>query len=179
MNKFEFYNKEKSIIRHNLVPEMLIEVIKLERPNDYENDDIDIWSDIFDEKTIKGHHFVFKILDDLQFEDLEDYRQIRSILKRASKWYQAKLAMGFVSLEKYNQEPAIFETEDFKLMKSDTPNWWLVAHKNSNVIIEFEQGDFNNSQKITEFTPISDFMQIARILRETGDWLSVNHQNKI
>ena len=176
MNKFEFYNKEKSIIKHNLVPEMLIEVIKLERPNDYESEDIDI----FDEKTIKGHHFVFRILGALQFHDLEDYSHIRSILKRSAKWYQAKVVLGEIKLKKYQPiDENNFENEYFKLVKSDTPNWWLVAHKESNIIIEFEQGDFNNSQKISELTPISDFMQIARILRETGDWLSVNHQNKI
>lgn len=179
MNKYEFYNEEKSIIRHNLAPDMLIEIIKLQRPNDYENSDIDIWSDIFDEKTIKGHHFVFKVLDDLQFEDLEDFTQIRSILKRASKWYQAKVAMGFVSLEKYKRKSAIFETEDFKLMKGDRLNWWLVAHKNSNIIIEFEQNNFNGSQKISELTPISNFMQIAKILQEVGGWLAINHPDKI
>lgn len=179
MNKYEFHNEEKSMIRHNLVPNFLIEIIKLSRPNDYESEDIDIWSDIFDEKTIKGHHFVFKVLNEEGFEDIEDYTQIRSILKRASKWYQAKVAIGFVTLEKYKPQPSIFEDDNFKLMKSDYFNWWLVAHKESNIIIEFEQGDFNDSQRISELTPISNFMQVVRILREVGEWLAINHPNKI
>jgi hypothetical protein len=86
--------------------------------------------------------------------------------------------MGEIELKKYVHDE-VLENEYFKLVKSNTTNWWLVAHKESNIIIEFEQGDFNGSQKISELTPISDFMQIARILRETGDWLSINHKDKL
>ena len=178
MNKYEFYNKEKSIIRHNLVPEMLIEIIKLPKPNDYRFGELLFMDDIFDEQIIKGSHFVFKIMNNEEFEDVEDFSLIRSILKRAGKWYKAKAVIGEIKLEKYIPEE-ILEDDDFKLMKSDSANWWLVAHKESSIIIEFEQGDFNGSQKISELSPISDFMKAARILREVAEWLSINHQNKI
>lgn len=131
MNKFTFHNADKSIIRHNLVPEMLIEVIKLQRHNDYQSEDL-TFNDIFDEKIIKGWHFVFKIMND---EDVEDYSYLRSILKRAAKWYQAKIAMGEIKLEKFTPEPGQFEDEYFKLVKSDVANWWLIAHKETAIII--------------------------------------------
>ena len=178
MLKYEFANADKSIIRHNLVPEMLIEVIKLNRPNDYE--DIDIWSDIFDEKTIKGWHFVFRVLNDYDFQDVEDYSRIRSILKRASKWYQAKVAMGEIELNRYTHEPSPLEDDDFKLTKTDRPDWWLLAHKESSIIIEFQEGNFNETQKIAELSPsLPDFMQYARVMRLCGEWLVLNHPDKI
>lgn len=105
MHKFTFYNEEKSIIRHNLVPEMLIEVIKLQRQNDYHREDL-TFDYIFDEKIIKGWHFVFRILNDEDFEDVEDFSHLRSILKRATKWYKAKIAMGEIKLEKFTPEPS-------------------------------------------------------------------------
>lgn len=179
MNKYEFANKEKSIIRHNLVPDMLIEVIRLHRPNDYHSFDLTL-DDIFDENFIKGWHFVFRIINDSDFEDVEDFSHIRSILKRAGKWYQAKVAMGEIELKKYRPEPAIFEDELFKLMKSDRTNWWLIAHKDSFIIIEFENGNFNDSQQISELSLVRpDFMQMAKILRMAGEWLVINHPEKI
>ena len=101
MNKFIFHNKEKNIIRHNLVPEMFIEIIKLHRHNDYQSADL-TFHDIFDEKIIKGWHFVFRIINDKDFKDVEDFKNIRSILKRAAKWYQAKIAMGEIKNFKGN-----------------------------------------------------------------------------
>lgn len=179
MHKFTFYNEEKSIIRHNLVPEMLIEVIKLQRQNDYQSEDL-TFDDIFDEKIIKGWHFVFRIINDRDFEDLEDFSHLRSILKRAAKWYQAKIAMGEIKLEKFTPEPGQFEDEYFKLVKSDKQNWWLVAAKSTNIIIEFEEKRFNETQKISELTPYNlDMMSFARLMREVGEWLSINHNDKI
>lgn len=179
MNKFTFYNEEKSIIRHNLVPEMLIEVIKLQRHNDYHSEDL-TFNDIFDEKIIKGWHFVFRIINDRDFEDLEDYSHLRSILKRATKWYQAKIAMGEIKLEKFTPEPGQFEDQYFKLVKSDIANWWLIAHKETAIIIEFEEKRFNETQKISELTPYNlDMMSFTRLMREVGEWLSINHRNLI
>lgn len=179
MHKFTFLNEEKSIIRHNLVPEMLIEVIKLQRHNDYQSEDL-TFDDIFDEKIIKGWHFVFRIINDRDFEDVEDFSHLQSILKRASKWYQAKIAMGEIKLEKFTPEPGQFEDEFFKLVKSDIPNWWLIAHKETAVIIEFEEKRFNETQKISKLTPYNfDVMSFARLMGEVGEWLSINHRNLI
>ncbi|MCQ4139225.1 hypothetical protein [Chryseobacterium sp. EO14] len=180
MNKYQFENKEKSIIRHNLVPEMLIEVIRLERPNDYDSTDINICNDIFDELPIKGWHFVFRVINDEEFEDVEDFSHIRSIIKRAGKWYKAKVVIGEIPLEKYIPKENPQEDEEFKLMKSDLPDWWLVAHKDSGIIIEFREGNFNDTQKISELSEVQpSMMEIAYILRVSGEWLAINHSNLI
>ena len=179
MSKFTFFNEEKSIIRHNLVPVMLIEVIKLQRHNDYQSEDL-TFDDIFNEKTIKGWHFVFRILNDEDFEDVEDFSHIRSILKRSAKWYQAKIAMGEIKLEKFTPIQSPFEDEFFKLVKSDIANWWLVAHKETDIIIEFEEKRFNETQKISELTPIKfDLMSFTGLMREVGEWLAINHPKLI
>jgi hypothetical protein len=175
MNKYEFHNEQKSIIRHSLVPEMLIEVIKLQRHNDYQSEDL-TFNDIFDEKIIKGWHFVFKIMNDEDFEEIEDFSHIRSILKRAAKWYQAKVVMGEITLEKYTAESSHLEDEDFKLVRSDQPSWWLVAHKESGIIIEFEENNFNDRQKISELTENQpSMMEVAYIMRFVGEWLVKKH----
>lgn len=180
MNKFTFHNADKSIIRHNLVPEMLIEVIKLFKPQDYESADINIWSDIFNEKMIKGNHFVFLVINSDDFEDVEDFTQIQSILRGSAKWYQAMGAMGIVKIDKAKTLPSIFEDENFKLVQSDRDNWWLVAHKVTNIIIEFEEKKFNETQKISELTPTDlDMINHARLMREVGEWLAINHRNLI
>lgn len=179
MNKYTFHNKEKSIIRHNLSPDMLIEVIRLDLPKDCESADLS-FNDIFDENTIKGWHFVFKIMNSEDFEEVEDYTRIRSILKRAGKWYQAKVAMGEIKLQKYTPVTGSLEDEYFKLMKSDHPGWWLLAHKESSVIIEFLECDFNNSQRVSDLSPsMPDRINYPYIMRICGEWLMLNHPEKL
>ena len=73
MNKFEFLNKDKSIIRHNLMPEMLIEV----------SGEIQI-NKFFYIKKIKKKNIFFSAEVENNYKNL-------SILKRASKWYHSQL----------------------------------------------------------------------------------------
>lgn len=74
MNKYEFFNKEKSIIRHNLVPEMLINVtFKL-----------DVGSLFYFKKINKKIYFFSPS------EKIENNFQNKSILKRAAKWYHSQ-----------------------------------------------------------------------------------------
>lgn len=175
MNKYQFENQEKSIIRHNLVPEMLIEVIRLERPDDYASAGLG-FSDIFDEIPIKGWHFVFRVMNDKDFEDVEDFSHIRSIIKRAGKWYKAKVVIGEIRLEKFIPKENPLEDEDFKLMKSDLPDWWLIANKDSGMIIEFKEGNFNETQKVSELSEVQlPMMEMVSILRKAGEWLVLNH----
>ncbi|KPE51018.1 hypothetical protein [Chryseobacterium indologenes] len=175
MNKYEFFNEEKSIIRHNLVPEMLIEVIKLPRVNDYTSVGLG-FDDIFDEKIIKGWHFIFKVMNDEDFEDVEDFSHIRSILKRAGKWYQAKIVVGEIKLDKFKSAAPTFEDNEFKLIRSDLPGLWLLAHKETAIIIEFEEYNFNETQKISELTSVNlDLMSYAKLMRLAGEWLALNN----
>ena len=72
MDKYEFLNEEKSIIRHNLVPEMLIKV----------SGEIQI-NKVFYVKKINKKTFFFSA-------DVENNYKNLNILKRASKWYHSQ-----------------------------------------------------------------------------------------
>lgn len=175
MRKYEFLDEEKSIIRHNLVPEMLIKIIKLDAPNKYHSAKLG-FDDIFDEILIRGWHFVFLILNDEDFEHLEDFTQVRSILKRAAKWYKSQVIAGFIPLKKYISTSKVLEDDNFKLMNGENMGEWLVAHKKSNFIIEFKMGYFNETQRVSNLSNSNlDAMQSAKILREMADWLIINH----
>lgn len=89
MVKFEFINEEKSIIRHNLVPELLIEVIRLQGLENYRsiNGNPDT---IFFEFQIKKFTFVLLLKDYVPYGNEESFH-IASIVKRAAKWYKAKI----------------------------------------------------------------------------------------
>lgn len=181
MQKYTFANSEKTRIQHNLAPSMLINVLKLDAPNDYQSQNLG-FDDIFDEIFIRGWHFVFLLeKGDIDEDNDDDIRLTRSILQRAGRWYKSQVVSGFIPLDKFVYEGSYFEDEDFKLVKSDKPNWWLVADKSTNVIIEFEHSKFNETQKISELSPIdsSDFMLITNSLRTIGEWLSIYHQDKI
>lgn len=68
--------------------------------------------------------------------------------------------------------------ERFLLQPSDSKyNYFLVTDEENKIIIEFEKGKLNETQKVTElndFNP-NDFIKIARIMREIADYLHQNH----
>lgn len=177
MQKFTFNNPEKTEIRHNIVPEFLIEVIRLDAPNDYGSAGL-YFSDLFDEISIRGWHFVFKMKGGELVEDEEDVWLYRSICRRAAKWYKAQVAVGLIPLEKFVFKSGHFEDDNFKLMKSDEPNWWLVAHKPTRIIVEFESGKFNETQKVANLEDVlpDEVMRVATAMREVGEWLVKHHQ---
>jgi hypothetical protein len=60
----------------------------------------------------------------------------------------------------------------------DKENYYFVTDQDNEIVIEFQKGKFNETQKITElnnFNP-NDFMKIARIMREIGEYLYQEHQ---
>lgn len=69
----------------------------------------------------------------------------------------------------------------FILQKSTRPGWWVLTDTSNGIVVRFEQGRFNESQKITWLNdePVSDYMQIARIMREIGEYMYENHKELI
>ena len=60
-------------------------------------------------------------------------------------------------------------------------NSWVCTDTENLIICTFENHKFNNTQKFTmleDFDP-DNYMAVARIMREFGDWLSENHYEKI
>ena len=59
--------------------------------------------------------------------------------------------------------------------------WWVLTDMVNLVVITFEEGRFNETQKITKlegdenYTSMTDVMAQVRIIREMSDWLAVNH----
>lgn len=179
--RFRFIDEEKTTIWHGLKPNFTIVVLKLDRPNDYGSAGLGL-EDIFDEIIIRGWHFCFQVIEYWYFEDLEDLSEIREILQSCAEWYKGQVVGGFVELDKYVSEEAnkIMEDEKFKIQPSDKEGWWIVAHKFSSIIIEFKEGEFNTTQKISELgQPITDVIYGAKIMGEIGEWLIVNHCEKL
>lgn len=70
------------------------------------------------------------------------------------------------------------ENNLFALQKSDKPNHYIAVHKEANIVVEFERGKFNESQKVTnlvDFHP-SEYGKIPSYMRQLGDWLAENHE---
>lgn len=59
--------------------------------------------------------------------------------------------------------------------------WWVLTDTVNLVVITFEEGRFNETQKITQieggenYTSMNDVMAQVRIIREMSDWLAINH----
>lgn len=48
------------------------------------------------------------------------------------------------------------------------------------VVLKFKNHDFNNTQKVTMLEDANlTALQVARIMREMGDWLALHHIDKI
>lgn len=93
MEKFTFFDQNKSIILHNLVPKIKIRIIEFDSKNEHLRDELEF------EIIIKEKLFYF-VLDDVNF-NIEDYKPeyIISILKRAGKWYKSRIILGQIDLK--------------------------------------------------------------------------------
>jgi len=67
------------------------------------------------------------------------------------------------------------------IQKSTHPNKWVLIDKENGVIITFEEGNFNNSQKVTmlEDAPKLSPIDLARIMRKLGEWGARHHGSKL
>lgn len=59
--------------------------------------------------------------------------------------------------------------------------WWVLTDTVNLVVTTFEEGRFNETQKITQieggenYTSMNDVMAQVRIIREMSDWLAINY----
>ena len=68
----------------------------------------------------------------------------------------------------------------YVMQQSETPGWWVLTDKNNGIVIRFEEHKFNDTQQVTmleecTLTPI----QVARVMRELGDWVVRHHADKV
>ena len=171
MQKFTFINPEKTLIKHNIDPKFEIEVI-VNDSNDYSK-----FNDCYEQFEFMGNDFVFKHngTED-EIEIIEDFRLIRSILRRAWKFYRSNVEVipkVFV--------PGKAETEQYKLDKSKDGNGWVVADKINLIVVQWQDMQFNETQKLTllEDFDTNNVSQLAKMLSQIGHWLAINHKDKI
>ena len=70
---------------------------------------------------------------------------------------------------------------EYIIQKSIHPNKWVLTDKENGVIFTFEEGNFNNSQKVTmlEDAPKLSPIDLARIVRKLGEWGARHHGSKL
>ena len=68
----------------------------------------------------------------------------------------------------------------FDLKPSEQPNWWVLTDTENMIVMRFKEHDFNGSKKIKMLDDRKlDVMQMARIMREMGDWIAINHKELV
>ena len=71
---------------------------------------------------------------------------------------------------------SISDKEGFNLQRSENRDgWWIAADKKTNVVMRFEQGNFNDT---VDIVPLENQQAItlAKSTRELGDWLLEYHK---
>lgn len=69
--------------------------------------------------------------------------------------------------------------DKYLLQKSaEKPQWWILTDTGLGIVLQFKEGEFNESQKVTFLNDIKrpDPLKIARAVRYMGDWLYENHR---
>ena len=66
------------------------------------------------------------------------------------------------------------------IQKSSTlPNGWVLTDKENGIVVTFDDGEFNETQKITPLEDVSHTPQeLARIMQELGEWVVRHHGSK-
>lgn len=173
VKKFSFAEDlSGNFLRHNLSPEMLIQIIL----ND--DDEYNVHEDVFEVFEFRDNKIVVKwCADKAVISQFEDYSLIRSILRRAWGWYRSQ-----VYIEKKGYLPGAMEDDRYKLeLQPGITDKWLMTDKHNLVTIFFEQGSFKESQRIVNFDNIktNQLETLPRIIQELADWLVKNHRDKI
>lgn len=68
----------------------------------------------------------------------------------------------------------------YVMQKSSTrPNGWVLTDKENGIVVTFEDGKFNDTQKVTPLEDVNHTPQeLARIMRELGEWVVRYHVSK-
>jgi len=74
--------------------------------------------------------------------------------------------------------------DKYIIQRSSTPGYWVVTDKINNIVVQFEHGKYNETQKVTllngeTFTNEKEALKVATYLRELADWLRENHYEKL
>jgi hypothetical protein len=69
----------------------------------------------------------------------------------------------------------------FILQESEKPNHWVCTDQINRIVCVFECHKYNNTQKFTLLEDFNEnnYMELARFAREMGEWLRLNHYDKV
>lgn len=65
--------------------------------------------------------------------------------------------------------------DDFILQQGSKPGWWVATDKVHNVVVQFEQGRFNDTARITPLFDSVPAKDMPTVLREIGEYLALHH----
>ena len=72
--------------------------------------------------------------------------------------------------------------ERFILQPSqEQENWWVLTDTENQIVVRFENKQFNETQQVTMLEDVDtpNPLVIARMMREIGDYLAINHRDKV
>lgn len=60
-------------------------------------------------------------------------------------------------------------------------NWWVLTDTENQIVVRFENKRFNQTQQVTMLEDVEtpNPLVIARMMREIGDYLALNHRDKV
>lgn len=69
----------------------------------------------------------------------------------------------------------------YKLQQSKSvADGWVCTDTENGIVVEWRQGMFNETQNVVMLDDYhGDVMDLARLMREMGDWLAANHKDKV
>lgn len=68
----------------------------------------------------------------------------------------------------------------YQLQKSKEPEWWVLTDTENLVVLKFQEHKFNDTQMATMLEDCQlTALQLARIMREMGDWMAAHHINLV
>ena len=68
----------------------------------------------------------------------------------------------------------------YVIKESKEPDWWVVTDTENLVVLKFQEHKFNETQMVTMLEDCQlSALQLARIMREMGDWLAAHHSEKV
>lgn len=68
----------------------------------------------------------------------------------------------------------------FILQKSSTrPNGWVLTDTTNSIVVQFEEGNFNETQHVTDLDghEPDDYKMLAHVMREIGEWVVKYHSS--
>lgn len=71
----------------------------------------------------------------------------------------------------------------YRIEKSGDPEWWVLTDTENLVVIKFKDKQFNETQHISiledsKLIGTDCARNIAKIMREMGEWVAINHGDK-